>query len=284
MRGRLKNEAAIVTGAAGGLGQGITLCLAEEGADVVIADIDIDSANKIAEKIRAFGCKALVVDVDLTREEHAKRLVKETLDAFGKIDILVNNVGAGHVEDSMTGFTLTEQDWNRVYMGGVTELTEADWDRSYTANLKTTIFMCKAVVPHMRAQKSGKIINISSIGGRRGGTGRLPYSTFKSGVIILTQGLAHQVAGDNINVNCVCPGIIYTSIHEELAKIRMRTDPQLKEMKDPREVFLRLTKMVPLGREQTPEDIGRVVAFFASEDARNITGQSLNVDGGMDMR
>jgi len=284
MRDKLKNEVAVVTGGAGGLGRGITLCLAEEGADVVIADIDMDSANELAEKVRALGCKSLVVDADLTKEENASRLVKETLAAFGKIDILVNNVGAGHAEDSLTGFNLSEQDWNRVYLGGVTELTEGDWDRSYTANLKTTIFMCKAVVPHMRAQKRGKIINISSIGGRRGGTSRLPYSTFKSGVIILTQGLAHQVARDNINVNCVCPGIIYTSIHEDLAKIRMRTDPRLKEAKDPREVFLRLTGSVPLGREQTPEDVGRAVAFFASEDAKNITGQSLNVDGGMDMR
>jgi len=242
------------------------------------ADIDADSAHQTAEKVRALGCKALVVDADLTREENAGRLVTETLDAFGKIDVLVNNVGAGHAEDSLTDFTLTDQDWNRVYTGGLTELTEADWDRSYAANLKTTIFMCKAVVPHMRTQKSGKIVNISSVGGRHGSTERLPYSTFKSGVIILTQGLARQVGRDNINVNCVCPGIIYTSIHEELAKIRMRTNPQLKEAEDPREVFLRLTRGVPLGREQTPKDVGRAVVFFASEDARNITGQSLNVD------
>ena len=277
---RLEGKVAIVTGGAGGLGRGITLCLAEEGAHVAIADIDADSAHQVADKVRALGYKALVVEADLTREESAGRLVAETLDAFGKIDILVNNVGAGHTEDSLTDFTLTDQDWNRVYTGGVTELTEGDWDRSYTANLKTTIFMCKAVVPHMRTQKDGKIVNISSVGGRHGGTERLPYSTFKSGVIILTQGLARQVARDNINVNCVCPGIIYTAIHEELAKIRMRTNPQLKEAKDPREVFLRLTRGVPLGREQTPQDIGRAVVFFASEDARNITGQSLNVDGG----
>ena len=280
---KLEGKVAIVTGAAGGIGRGITLCLAEEGADVVVADINMDGANKVAEEVKAFGRKALVVDADVTKEENARRLVKDTLDAFGKIDILVNNVGAGHAEASVVGGNLTEQDWNRVYTGGVTELTEGDWDRSYTANLKTGVFMCRAVIPHMRAQKSGKIINISSIAGRRGGASRLPYSAMKSGVIILTQGLATQVARDNINVNCICPGIIYTSIHEDIAKIRMRTNSQLKEVKDPREVFLRITNKVPLGREQTPEDIGRLAVFLASEDARNITGQSINVDGGMIM-
>jgi len=280
---KLEGKVAIITGGAGGLGRGITLCLAEEGADVVIADINMAGANKVAEEVRAFGRKALVVDADITKEENARQLVKDAMDTCGKIDILVNNVGAGHAEASVVGGNLTEQDWNRVYTGGVTELTEEDWDRSYTANLKTTIFMSKAVVPHMRAQKNGKIINISSIGGRRGGANRLPYSTMKSGVIIFTQGLATQVARDNINVNCICPGIIYTSIHEDMAKIRMRTNSQLKDAKGPREVFLRLTNMVPLGREQTPEDIGRLAVFLASEDARNITGQSINVDGGLVM-
>jgi NAD(P)-dependent dehydrogenase (short-subunit alcohol dehydrogenase family) len=105
----------------------------------------------------------------------------------------------------------------------------------------------------------------------------------KSGVIILTQGVATQVARDNINVNCICPGIIYTSIHEDMAKIRMRTNPQLKDVKDPREAFMYLMDRIPMGREQTPEDIGRLAVFLASEDARNITGQSINVDGGMNM-
>jgi meso-butanediol dehydrogenase/(S,S)-butanediol dehydrogenase/diacetyl reductase len=280
---KLEGKVAIVTGAAGGLGRSIAMCLAEEGADVVIADIDMYGANKVAEEVRAFGRRALVVDADVTKEENAKQLVKDTLDAFAKIDILVNNVGAGHAEASIVDGNLTDQDWDRVYTGGVTELTEEDWDRSYTANLKTGIFMCKAVIPHMRARKSGKIINISSIAGRHGGASRLPYGAMKSGVIILTQGVATQVARDNINVNCICPGIIYTSIHEDMAKIRMRTDPQLKDVKEPREAFMHLVDRVPMGREQTPEDIGHLAVFLASEDARNITGQSINVDGGMIM-
>jgi meso-butanediol dehydrogenase/(S,S)-butanediol dehydrogenase/diacetyl reductase len=233
--------------------------------------------------VKAFGRKALVVNADVTKEENAQRLVKDTLNAFGKIDILVNNVGAGHAEASVAADTLTEEDWNRAYTRGITKLTEGDWDRSYMANLKPGIFMCKAVIPHMRAQKSGKIINISSTAGRRGGALRLPYSTMKSAVIILTQGVAMQVARDNINVNCICPGIIYTSIHEDMAKIRMRTDPNLKDVKDPREAFEKILSMIPMRREQTPEDIGRCAVFLASEDARNITGQSINVDGGSNM-
>ena len=284
MHNTLKDKVAIVTGGANGLGKGISLCLAEDGADVVIADIDMDNANAVAQEVRAYGSKALVIEADLTKEESSKKIVDETLKAFGRLDILVNNVGAGHTEDSVADFSLTDQDWDRVYLGGIAELTEGDWDRAYAANLKTTIFMCKAVVPYMREQKSGKIINISSIGGRRGMSTRLPYSTFKSGVIILTQGLAHQLGRDNINVNCVCPGVIYTSIHEDIAKVKMRTNPSYKDVKDPKEVFLKLTRAAPLRREQTEEDIGRAVAFFASDDSRNITGQSLNVDGGLDMR
>ncbi|MDD4875968.1 MAG: SDR family NAD(P)-dependent oxidoreductase, partial [Dehalococcoidales bacterium] len=218
---KLEGKVAIITGGGGGLGRGITLCLAEEGADIVIDDINIDNANKVAEEVRALGRKAITVDFDVTKEENAEKLVKSTLDAFGKIDILVNNVGAGHAEANIAG-GFNDSDWDRVYTGGVTELTEGDWDRGYTANLKPTIFMCKAVIPHMRAQKSGKIINISSVAGRGGGLSRLPYSTMKSAVIILTQGVARQVAKDNINVNCICPGIIYTSIHEDMAKIRIR--------------------------------------------------------------
>jgi meso-butanediol dehydrogenase/(S,S)-butanediol dehydrogenase/diacetyl reductase len=277
---KLSGKVAIITGAAGGLGRGIALCMAEEGADIVIADINMEAAKHVAEEVTTFGRKALVVDADVTKEENAKLLFDRTISTFGKLDILVNNVGAGHAEAGVLGGNLSEDDWNRMYTAGITELQESDWDRSYIANLKPGIFMCKAVIPYMRAQKSGKIINISSTAGRRGSTSRLPYSAMKSAVIILTQGIALQVARDNINVNCICPGIIYTSIHEDMAKIRMRTNPQLKEVKDPREAFERILGGIPMRREQTPEDIGRLAVFLASEDARNITGQSINVDGG----
>ena len=277
---KLEGKVAIVTGGAGGIGRGIVLCLAEEGADVTIGDINMDNANKVAEEVRAFGRRALVVDADVTKEENAEQLVKDTLDAFGKIDILVNNVGGGHVEASVVGGNLTQQDWDRLYMGGVAELTEGDWDRGYIANLKPGVFMCKAVIPHMRAQKSGKIINISSIAGRRGITQHMPYGVMKGAVIIFTQALSRQVAKDNINVNCICPGFLYTPIWERMADIQWRKNPQMREQKGPRDVFLSFVDTVPLGREQTPEDIGRAVVFLVSEDAKNITGQSLNVDGG----
>ncbi|MDD5083058.1 MAG: SDR family NAD(P)-dependent oxidoreductase, partial [Dehalococcoidales bacterium] len=219
-----------------------------------------------------------------TKEINSKQLVEKTIEAFGKIDILVNNVGAGNAENSITGFTLSKEDWNRAYTCGIADLTEDDWDRSYKANLKPTLFMCKAVIPYMRAKKSGKIINIASIGGRSGGLQRLPYSSMKSAVIIVTQGVAKQVARDNINVNCICPGIVYTAIFQSIEEIQLRTGARSQGAQDPRQAFLdRVQKMVPMGREQTPEDIGRLAVFLASEDSKNITGQSINVDGGIVM-
>jgi NAD(P)-dependent dehydrogenase (short-subunit alcohol dehydrogenase family) len=275
---KLKDKVAIVTGGAQGIGQGIACCLAEEGADVVIADINMENANKVAGEVRALGRKALVVEADVTRKDKVEHVVRSTLNEFGKIDILVNNVGGVRIAPSDAGRPVSGKG---IY---ITDLDDEDWDAAYELNLKSQVYMCKAVVPHMKAQQSGKIINISSVAAKLGDSVRMPYSALKGSVISFTRSLARQVARDNINVNCICPGLIYTPSWQLGAEILWKVIPAYRELKGPKDVFLRyVERLTPMGREQSPEDIGRLAAFLASEDARNITGQTINVDGGQVM-
>jgi NAD(P)-dependent dehydrogenase (short-subunit alcohol dehydrogenase family) len=144
--------------------------------------------------------------------------------------------------------------------------------------------MCKGVVTYMKAQKSGKIINISSVAAKVGDASRMPYSSLKGAVISFTRALAREVARDNINVNCICPGLIYTPGWQMGAEMMWRTVPIYQDLKEPKDIFMRyVERLTPMRREQTAEDIGRLVVFLVSEDARNITGQSINVDGGQVM-
>jgi len=273
---KLENKVAIITGAASGLGEGIACCFAEEGADLVIADMDMDNANRVAEKVKAYRRRALVVEADVTQPQMVKQLVENTVDTFGKIDILVNNVGGGRPRPAQAEAASTSGS-----RPGIVNLSEEDWDDAYEVNLKSQVLMCKVVVPYMRAQKSGKIINISSIAGKVGDSNRMPYSTLKGGVVIFTRALARELARDNINVNCICPGQIYTPSWQRSAEYLWRTVPIYRELKEPKDVFMRyIDRLTLLKREQTPEDIGRAAVFLASEDSRNITAQSLNVDGG----
>ena len=272
---RLQDKVAIVTGAASGIGQGIACCFAEEGADVVIADIDMDNANKVGEEVKAFGRRTLVLEADVTQKEKAEQVVKSTLETFGKIDILVNNVGGGRaVADAEAA--------PEEYVFQMSDLTEEAWQDGFEVNLKSQILMCQAVVPHLRAQRSGKIINISSIAGKLGsGGGMMPYSAMKGAIITFTRALAREVARDDINVNCICPGFVYTPSWQRGLERIWQIAPGYQELKGPREVHLAIVdSMTLMGKEQTPEDIGRTAVFLASEDARNITGQSINVDAG----
>ncbi len=160
-----------------------------------------------------------------------------------------------------------------------TDQEEAEWDENYRLNLKAHVLMSQAVVPYFIKQKSGKIVNIASQAGKMPGSGAMAYSVAKAADIHFTRSLATVLAEHNINVNCVCPGVIYTPMNEKIAAQSIRRLPEAKGMTS-REHFLKFVPLVPLKREQTAEDIGRAVAFLVSEDARNITGQSLNVDGG----
>ena len=274
---KLRDKVAIVTGAGGGIGRGIALCLAEEGAEVVVNDIHQEKINRVTAEIKALGRKSMPVQGDVTNVREVSRCIQETVRVFGKIDILVNNVG-GHAEagEARTGT-------------GIVQQTEAEWDEAYEINLKSQFLMCREVIPFIRKQGGGKIVNISSIAGKLGDDSLMYYSAMKGAVIIFTRALARELAKDNIQVNCICPGLIYTPAWERLAVKLPQLKPEFSGVK-PRDFFLRVVKQgggpllpTPLGREQTPEDIGRAAVFFASEEAQNITGQSLNVDGGIVM-
>lgn len=291
---KLEGKVAIVTGGGQGIGEGIVKCLAEEGADVTIADYNGDNARKVADEVKATGRKALAIKADMTETKNAVRTVKDTLDTFGKIDILVNNVG-GHSAAP-----------RRTERPTFTDRGDEEWQGYYEQNLKAGIAMCREVIPHYRKQKSGKIVNISSISGRLADFGNMPYTVFKAGIISLTMALAAELAGSNVNVNCICPGHVYTPmwergavgtynrIREILAKGeelpamlgRMGIDKLDIEKYTPHELWQKMVieRNTPLRREQTIEDMGRAVAFFVSEDAKNITGQTLHVDGGVVMR
>jgi NAD(P)-dependent dehydrogenase (short-subunit alcohol dehydrogenase family) len=195
-------------------------------------------------------------------------MVAETLTRFGQIDILVNNAGV----HSAPGWTESEED------------RDQDWDLTYRVNLRGVMSCSRAVYPHMQSRKYGKIINIASIAGRLGRSPFPHYSASKAGVINFTQALALRLAPDNINVNAVCPGLLWTDMWEGIAHRFQQADPNLNQV-DAYEVFLEsVAQRVPLNREQTPEDIGKMVAFLASEDAQNITGQAMHVDGGAIMQ
>ncbi len=275
---KVEGKVAILTRAGRGHGRGPAHCLAEEGANVAICSRTLADVERVAKEVEALGRKSLAMKVDITDTNQIAQLVQRSLSAFGKIDILVNNVGGGRSEAGVGGGAVTKRG------SGIIDLDDEDWDSIYELNLKSAVHMCKAVVPHMKAQKSGKIINISSVAAKIGDSYRMPYSSIKGAVVIFTRALARELARDNINVNCICPGLIYTPAWQVSAENLWRTVPSYRDMKEPKDVFVHYVKrLVPMGREQTAEDIGHVAAFLSSDDAKNITGQSINVDGGMVM-
>ncbi len=260
---RLAGKTAIVTGGAQGIGRGIALCLAKEGADVAIADLKLDEATGVADEIRALGRKAIVVKTDVTRQSEFEALFDAVRRELGQIDILVNNAGSA----SRPGNPFTNN-------------LEADWDLVWKVNVKSIFFACKAIAPYFIERKAGKIINIASIAGPMNSPNMPPYSVSKMGVVTLTKIVAKDLAPHNVNVNAICPGILWTAFWQETAERLIQAGGALAGMK-PREVFeSRVNALIPLKREQTPEDIGCAVVFLASEESRNITGQALHVDGG----
>jgi NAD(P)-dependent dehydrogenase (short-subunit alcohol dehydrogenase family) len=280
---KLENKTAIVTGGGAGIGLGVALCLAAEGADVAVMDINSRAAAEAAGRVKELGRRSLAVTADATDSRQIDQAVQKVLDAFGRIDILVNNTGGeARYYNEVPGQPYPE---------------EKEWDDTVRLNLKPPMLMVRAVAPYFEKQRSGKIINISSIGGRSpsgmgggakgmagDGFGYSPMTSYcvsKAGIIQFTRLMALQLAKYNVNVNCICPGVLYTPLYERSAPRRIQATPGAEGM-TPREYFDKyIAPTVPLGREQTPEDIGRTVVFLVSEDARNITGQSINVDGGM---
>lgn len=267
---RLKDQVAVVTGGGGGLGEGICLCLAREGAHVVVSDVSLALSEKVAEKVKARGQKALALKTDVRIARECQELVDRSLKEMGRIDILVCGAGVGGLVirgDSEAPLILEN-------------ISEEEWDLTLDVNLKGVFLCSRAIAPHFKKQQKGKIINLSSVAGRKGVEFIPHYSASKAGVIVLTQAIALQLAPYHVNVNTICPGVIWTPMWETGAQVFSKTMPPFKGM-TPEQVFQAMVQsMTPLRRPQTPEDIGNAVVFLASEEAREITGQALNVDGG----
>jgi NAD(P)-dependent dehydrogenase (short-subunit alcohol dehydrogenase family) len=247
----LKGKTAIVTGSGRGIGEGIALVLAREGANVVINDRTLTKdAEGVVQKIISSGGKAIGVAADVSKKADVTAMAAAAVKAFGAIDILVNNAG-------IEGAPCLTQD-----------LSEEQWDRIMSVNLKG-IFLCsQAVIPQMMKQGKGRIVNISSVAGlRMTFFGGLEYTTSKHGVGGLTQHLAWELADANITVNTVCPGGVQTPLMESA------TTPEYRAMV--------VKRLVPLGRFSTIEEIGEAVSFLASDRAATITGQQIAVDGGI---
>ena len=301
---KLEGKVAIVAGGGQGIGEGIVKCLAEEGADIAVVDINGDIARKAADDVKSMGRRALPVIADLTDDEQADKSVQDAVDFFGKIDILVNSVGGTSEE---TGQLMAEY---AASLGDVATLppymrySSEVWDRYYQLNLKTHVMMSHAVTPHFMKQQSGKIVNISSDAGRMASPDQMPYAAMKAGDISITWSLARALAPYNVTVNCVCPGFVYTPLWARGATGRLEAVRNAKaqgqelperfrryadedvEGLTPYEFWLKyiVIPATPLGQEQTAEDMGKAVLFFVSEDAKNVTGQVLHVDGGLVMR
>ncbi|UCD56417.1 MAG: glucose 1-dehydrogenase [Candidatus Hydrogenedentota bacterium] len=271
---RLKDSVAIVTGGGGGLGEGISVCLSREGAHVVVSDLSLELAEKVAAEVKKTGQKSLAIQTDVSKADQCEKLVQTTVDEMGKVDILVCSAG-------VSGVTHREHDPDAPLT--LESVTEDDWNLTMDVNLKG-VFLCnRAVATHFREQNSGKIINISSVGGRKGSPLLFAYSISKAAVIALTQAVAQQLAPFSVNVNAICPGIIYTPMWEAGAKLLVKLHPMLKGSGlSPEEAAnLMVQNQIAFKRMQTPEDIGNAAVFLASEEAKEITGQALNVCGGM---
>ncbi|MFK3668109.1 SDR family NAD(P)-dependent oxidoreductase [Ochrobactrum teleogrylli] len=241
---------ALVTGASRGIGRAIAIGMAARGFDVAINDIERqkDALQEVAQEIQATGRRALTVYADVSNKADVEAMVKKTADAFGRIDAIVNNAGILIASD-------------------VEHLKEEHWDSVLDVNAKGTFLVVQAVLPYMKQQKYGRIVNIASIGGKHGAPEQAHYSASKAAVMGFTRVLAQEVGTHGITANCICPGIILTDMGRvNLDDLAVRQSWQEK------------TAMRRIG---DPEDVVGPVAFLASDDSAFVTGQSLNVDGGI---
>ncbi len=262
----LSGKTALVTGAAGGIGRGISLTLAAQGADVAIADLRRGDAETVAAEVEALGRQAIAIEVDVTDEESIERMTRRAADSLGDLDILVNDAGVVGLPRWFDRDTPS---------GG-------DWDTVMAVNLRGVVMVSEAVSPGMKERRYGKIINIASMVSRYGSDDLPHYAASKAAVVSWTRSNAVQLAPYNINVNAICPGMIWTPMWQQIAVLRSRLDddPELRKLSG-REYFdKKVEALIPLKREQTPEDMGAMAAFLASDAARNITGQAIQVDGG----
>jgi 3-oxoacyl-[acyl-carrier protein] reductase len=243
---KFAGRVALVTGAARGIGEAIALTLAREGADVVVTDVDLEGAQRVAQEIERLGRKARAIQADVSQREAVQRLVSEAVSVFGQIDILVNNAGI-------------------IRRGTFLEHDPQAWEKVLSVNLGGTFNCAKEVVPLMIKQGGGKIINISSVVGKMGDIASAPsYGTSKGAINTFTKSLAREMAPYGINVNAVAPHAIETDMSREWSEEKRR----------------QIVEAIPLKRLGKPEEVAEVVAFLASDGAGFITGQILDVNGG----
>jgi len=245
---RLKDKVALITGGARGIGQAIAMTFAREGADIVVADVNLEIAQKTALEIEVLGPKALALEMDVTNYDLVEAGINKILDKMGKVDILVNN--AGITKDNL-----------------VLRMSQAEWDAVINVNLKGTFNCIKAVSRPMVKQRSGRIISIASIIGLMGNPGQANYAASKAGIIALTKTIAKELASRNINANAVAPGFIQTEMTAKLSE----------------EIKKKMLEAIPLAKLGTPQDVANLCLFLASDESSYITGQTITIDGGMVM-
>jgi len=243
--GRLKGKVAIVTGAGRGLGKGIALKLAEEGAKVVVSDMLEADAAACVEEIKAAGGEAVAILANVAKLEDVEALFQGTIDAFGRVDTVVNNAGINR--DGM-----------------LHKMSDEQWDSVIAVNLSGTFYVTREATKHLRAQKSGAIINISSMSWM-GNLGQANYAASKAGVVGLTMTAARELARNHVTANVICPGFIETDMTRGMTE----------------DGWNMMIGKVPMGYAGKPSDVGNLVAFLASDDAKYITGQVIEVSGGM---
>jgi 3-oxoacyl-[acyl-carrier protein] reductase len=244
----LLGKVALVTGGAQGIGKAIALLLAKNGADVAISDINLEKAQETANEIQGMGKRSLALKANVSDFREVEQIVEAIVGQLGRIDILVNN--AGITRDRL-----------------ILRMTEEDWDAVLDVNLKGTFNCTKAAVRYMSKQKSGKIVSIASVTGEMGNPGQANYGASKAGVIGFTKTIAREFAARGINVNAIAPGYIQTAMTDAVPD-------KAKEM---------LKQMIPMERLGRPEDVAEAVLFLVSERSSYITGQVLNVNGGIYM-
>jgi NAD(P)-dependent dehydrogenase (short-subunit alcohol dehydrogenase family) len=255
----LEGQVAIVTGAGRGIGRATALELAGMGAAIVVAELDKDNAERTAGEVRGKGRRALVVSTDVTSRASLAAMAERTIAEFGRIDVLVNNAG--------------------IYRAAATlDVTEDHWDAVLGINARAVFFAIQAVLPAMIAKKRGNIISLASLAGKIGSKTNLPYNASKAAVISMTKSLALAHAADGIRVNCVCPGYVETDMWTAVA----REQGALLGM-SPQTFTEQRAAQVPLGRMERPEDVANVIGFLASSKSSYMTGQAINVTGGIIM-
>ncbi len=250
MPGKLQDKVSIVTGGSSGIGRGIASLFGQEGSKVVVADMDSQGGEETVSAIKAAGGEAMFISVDVARSQQVEKMIEDTMDTFGKLDILANVAG------------------RQVAAPPLVDVTEDEWDLVMDINIKGTFLCCKYAIPAMLRGGGGSIINVASSVVLKGSTFSLPYSVSKAGVVQLTKTASNQYCSQGIRVNCIVPGLI--------------DSPGSQRVEGAMGVFDQMVAEIPVGRVGNPEDIAHLMVYMASDESAYVSGSSFLIDGGRD--